>query len=68
MNRHIPQATIDEARDAIRGGRRLEDIAGQQRTTPDQLVRLIGLPRLQPIPDESEPCIFEAAERLSAVL
>lgn len=66
---HFPQATIDEARDELRfRGGRVSDVAERLGVPADQLARLIGLPRLQAIPDDAEPCIFEGAERLSAVL
>ncbi len=73
MNRHIPQATIDEARDELRfRGGRISPVSERLGIPADQLARMIGLPRLQAIPgddgEDSDPCIFEGSERLQAVM
>lgn len=69
MKRHYPQRVLDEARDEIRfNGGRVSDVAERLGVSADQLARMIGLPRLQAIPDDGEPCIFEAAERLNQIL
>ena len=68
MIRRFTQEELDHYSDEIRfRGGRLAEVADLAKTTPDQLARLIGLPRLRAIPDESEPDIF-ATERLHAVL
>jgi hypothetical protein len=65
---YIDGATLDEAREAIRQGKKLEALAGILKCTPEHLARLLGIstaPKRIPATDEFD--LF-AADRLEGVL
>ena len=66
---YIAQDVLDQAAEAIRQGRKLEDLAGVLKCTPEHLSRLLGLPSLKPIPIETDSQVdLWAADALNARL
>ena len=51
------QDILDQAADALRQGRKLEDLAGVLKCTPEHLRRLLGLPALNPIPTDADSSV-----------
>lgn len=68
MNLYIDGATLDEAREALRQGQSLESLAGKLNCSPEPLARLLGLPALQPVPQDQDCDLWAADERLASVL
>lgn len=67
MRRYIPQDDLDDARDAVAAGRPLADVAGRLGVSVDELAQLLRVPRIRPIPEDPEICLF-SPERMQAVL
>ncbi len=65
---YIDASTLDECRDALRHGKKLEELADVLRCDPYDLSRLLGLPASQPETEQSEPDLFAGYERLREVL
>ena len=47
---YIDASTLDECKEAIRNGRKLEFLAGQLRCEPEHLANLLGLPAWRAVP------------------
>jgi hypothetical protein len=66
---YIAQDILDQAAEAIRQGRKLEDVAGMLKCTPEHLRRLLGMPSLKPVPIETDSQVdLWAADSLNARL
>jgi len=68
--KHFTQSLLDHVRDELRAGATLDNMASGLGIDTDYLGRLLGLPMLNQIPaDDDAPFdLFEATERLDAVL
>lgn len=70
MTAYIDGSTVDECRDLLARGERLEVLASRLRISPDDLARLLGLhdqPRGRNAADKGELDLW-AADRLEGVL
>ena len=70
MSIYLDGATVEECRDLLGRGERLEVLANRLRISPDDLARLLGLhdqPRGRNAADKGEVDLW-AAERLEGVL
>jgi hypothetical protein len=66
---YIAQDILDQAAEAIRQGRRLEDLAGVLKCTPEHLARLLNLPSLKPVPtNQDQDFDLWAVDRAKEVL
>ena len=67
---YIDGSTLDECREALRQGRKLEDLAGVLKCTPEHLRRLLGEPVWKQILHDNSGTDFDlfAADRLDGVL
>jgi hypothetical protein len=68
-NPYIAQDVLDQASEAIRQGRRIEDLAAILRCSPEHLARLLNLPSLKPVPtNQDQGFDLWAADRAQEVL
>lgn len=68
-NPYIAQDVLDQASEAIRQGRTLEDLASRLHCSPEHLARLLNLPALKPVPPNQDPDFdLWAADKLTEVL
>ena len=64
---YIDQSTLDEAREARRQGRTLEQLAGQLRCDPAHLARLLGVATTTPAVEQPADYLW-STDRLDGVL
>lgn len=65
---YIGQDVLDQASEAHRQGRKLEDLAGVLKCTPEHLRRLLFLPSAKPVTQQSEEFDLWRADDLQEVL
>ena len=58
---YIPGDVIDEVRDLLRRGERLEALAGRLRIAPEQLQALLGDRQMRRVPDSGEVDLWRDA-------
>ncbi len=51
---YIGQDILDQAAEALRQGRRLEDLAGVLKCTPEHLAKLLGITQAKPVRGDTE--------------
>jgi hypothetical protein len=51
---YIGQDILDQADEALRQGRRLEDLAGVLKCTPEHLAKLLGITQAKPVRGDTE--------------
>jgi len=51
---YIGQDILDQADEALRQGRRLEDLAGVLKCTPEHLAKLLGITQAKPVRGDVE--------------
>ena len=67
---YIDGSTLDECREALRQGKKLEALAGILCCSQSHLASLLGLPALQPVSTDDQDQDFDlwAADKLNEVL
>jgi len=65
---YIGQDILDQASEAIRQGRTLEDVASRLRCSPEHLARLLNLPSAKPAQQQSDDFDLWAVDRAKEVL
>jgi hypothetical protein len=66
---YIGQDILDQADEALRQGRRLEDLAGVLKCTPEHLAKLLGITQAKPVRGDIETGVdLWAVDRAKEVL